>query len=69
MHHGGGEEEKKRRKGRRGRGERERERERENKGQERRDASIPHFLRKINYVLSSLLTGEREIEGLKRPKK
>jgi hypothetical protein len=43
------EEERKRSKGRRGREEGERERERE---RERRGASIPHFLRKMNYALS-----------------
>jgi hypothetical protein len=77
MYHGGERRKKrrkeKRRKGReereRERRERERERERENKGRQRWDASIPHFLRKMNCVLSSLLTEEREIEGLKRQKK
>jgi hypothetical protein len=51
MYRGGGEEEMKRR--------RERERERESKGQQRRDASIPHFLRKKNYALSFADRGER----------
>jgi hypothetical protein len=57
MYHGGREKETKRRKGRRGREEggereRERERERESKVRWKRDANIPHFLRKMNYALS-----------------
>jgi hypothetical protein len=47
-------------------GERERESESESKGRQRREASISHFLRKMNYVLSLL---PREREGLKRQKK
>jgi Flp pilus assembly protein TadB len=58
---------KRKKKGRRGRGgrgrERERERERESKGRHKREASISHFLRKMNYALSSLLKEEREREG------
>jgi hypothetical protein len=50
----GRKEEKKRKK--RKEGERERERA---KGQ-RREATIPHFMRKKNYVLPPLLTEERE---------
>ena len=47
----------------------ERERERESKGRQRRDASIHHFLRKMNHALSHLPTEGREREGLKRQKK
>jgi hypothetical protein len=69
----GSEEERKKRreeKRRRGREERrERERERESKGRQKREVSIPHFLRKRNYALSPLLIEERERgEGLKRQK-
>jgi hypothetical protein len=64
MYRGGGEEEMKRRTRRRGRkeGERERERERkrESKGQHRREASIPHLLRKRNYALFLADRGETE---------
>jgi hypothetical protein len=42
---------------------------RESKGRQRRDASIPHFLKKMNYVLSPLLTEEREERGIKKTKK
>jgi hypothetical protein len=54
---------KKRKGGRKG------ERERESKGQQKRDASISHFMRKMNYALSSLLTEEREEKGIKKTKK
>jgi hypothetical protein len=55
------EEERKKRRGRKGRqGREERGRERESKGRQRKDASILHFLRKMNYALSLLLTEERE---------
>jgi hypothetical protein len=42
----------------------ERERTKDDKG----DVSIPHFMRKMNCIISSLLTEKREIEGLKRQK-
>jgi hypothetical protein len=57
MYHEGGDEE-----------EKKRERERESKGRQRRETNIPHFLRKQNYALSPLLTGERE-RGIKKTKK
>ena len=50
----------KKRKGGRGGLGREREREKESKGELKRGAIIPHFLRKMNYALSPLLTEERE---------
>ena len=49
-------------------GGRERERERERANGDKRDTSIPYFLRKMNYALSSLLT-EKRGEGLKRQKR
>jgi hypothetical protein len=55
MYRGGGEEER-----REENEEEEGKRESESKGRQSREASIPHFLRKMNHILSPLPTVERE---------